>query len=76
MRVPERIYRNNQNTPFLSLPLTGLDAITQQFPVAGIITADDGRRALIAEGETCLWRVGPPCYYARENIVPAERTEG
>lgn len=71
MQQRGRIQRNPNNTPFLSLPLTGPDAISERFPVAGSYEIGDGsgRRVLVAEGETCAARGRRVSYVTPANVV-------
>lgn len=56
-------------------PLTGDFAIAAKRPVAGSVRLRDGRRLLIAEGETCLVRSTCQPWAWPENIVDEESVE-
>lgn len=64
-----RVYRNWNNIPFLSLPLTGPEAIAERVPVAGSYEIPDGRRVLVGEGEVCLPWAQRACTVWKDNIV-------
>lgn len=69
----QRIHRNLNNTPFLGIPLTGPDAITTKYPIAGSFMLPDGRRVLVAEGETCLRKAGTGLRLNQSNILDATK---
>lgn len=74
---PRRIKRSMWNHHWLGWPLTGPDAITTRYPVAGSLTAADGRVLLIAEGETCR-ATGPGDWVdiCPDNVIEPESERG
>jgi hypothetical protein len=62
------------NIPFLSLPITGPNAIARDRRVAGVLTLDDGRRVLIGEDECCLTCAGTLSFLWPENVLEAAQS--